>query len=77
MLQKLFADRGYQGPKFREEAKQVRRGLKVENVNRPDPGFNVLPKRRVGEQNFAWLGRCRRLAKVSEYLSHHALAFRR
>jgi transposase len=77
LLQKLFADAGYQGPKFRDGAKQVRRGLKIEIVKRSDTGFKVLPKRWVVERTFAWLGRCRRLAKDFECLSRNALAFLR
>lgn len=36
-----------------------------ENVKRTDKakGFEVLPRRSVVERTFAWLGRCRRLAK--------------
>ena len=77
LLRKLFADAAYQGPKFRDGAKQVRRELEVEIVKRSDPGFNVLPKRWVVERTLAWLGRCRRLAKDSECLSRTALAFLR
>jgi len=77
MLRKLFADAGYQGPKFRDGAKQVRPELDVEIVKRSDPGFNVLPKRWVVERTLAWLGRCRRLAKDFECLTRTALAFLR
>lgn len=38
-------------------------------------GFEVLPRRWVVERTFAWLGRCRRLAKDFENLSRNALAF--
>jgi transposase len=38
-------------------------------------GFEVLPRRWVVERTFAWLGRCRRLAKDFENRSHNALAF--
>ena len=77
LLRKLFADAGYQGPKFHNGAKQVRRKLKVEIVKRSVPGFNVLPKRWVVERTFAWFGRCRRLTKDFECLSDIALAFLR
>jgi transposase len=55
-LMKLYADSGYQGPLFRRN---------VEIVKRSDyaKGFVVLPKRWVVERTFAWLGRCRRLAR--------------
>jgi len=77
LLRKLFADGGYQGPKFRNAAKRVRRRLKVEIVKRSAPGFKVLPKRWVVERTFAWFGRCRRLAKDFECSSRSALAFLR
>jgi putative transposase len=39
--------------------------MNVEIVKRSDyaKGFVVLPKRWVVERTFAWLGRCRRLAR--------------
>ena len=42
---------------------------------RPAHGFVVLPKRWIVERTFAWLGRCRRLAKDWECLNRKALAF--
>jgi transposase len=49
----------------------------VEIVKRSDQakGFKILPKRWVVERTFAWLGRCRRLAKDLENLTRIALAF--
>ena len=38
-------------------------------------GFVPLPKRWIVERTFAWLGRCRRLAKDFENLAVNALAF--
>ncbi len=51
--------------------------LNVEIVKRSDQakGFVVLPKRWIVERTFAWLNRCRRLAKDWEYLNRKALAF--
>src|SRR5262249_42409096 len=40
-------------------------------------GFVVLPRRWVVERTFAWLNRCRRLAKDWENLNRNALAFPR
>jgi transposase len=40
-------------------------------------GFVVLPRRWVVERTFAWLNRCRRLAKDWENLNRNALAFLR
>ena len=78
-LKKLFADGGYQGPKFRTELARVLPGLAVEIVKRSDTaqGFEVLPRRWVVERTFAWLNRCRRLAKDFENRTRNALAFLR
>jgi transposase len=76
-LKKLFADGGYQGPKFRQELAKALPQLAVEIVKRSDTaqGFEVLPRRWVVERTFAWLNRCRRLAKDFENLTRNALAF--
>ncbi|MDT6942479.1 IS5 family transposase [Brucella pseudogrignonensis] len=76
-LKKLFADGGYQGPVFAKGQKKAMPGLTTEIVKRSDTakGFEVLPRRWVVERTFAWFGRCRRLAKDFENLTHNALAF--
>ncbi|MEC5325917.1 IS5 family transposase [Aurantimonas sp. A3-2-R12] len=76
-LKKLFADGGYQGPVFAKGQKKAMPGLATAIVKRSDTarGFEVLPRRWVVERTFAWLGRCRRLAKDFENLSRNALAF--
>jgi transposase len=78
-LEKLFADGGYQGAKFRDEVANVLPGLEIEIVKRPDhdKGFVVLPRRWIVERTIAWLNRCRRLAKDWESLNRKALAFLR
>ena len=78
-LLKLYADGGYQGPEFRRAVAKVLKNVKVEIVKRSDQakGFVVLPKRWIVERTFAWLGRCRRLAKDWENLNRRALAFLR
>jgi putative transposase len=49
---------------------------RLEIVRRGDEaGFVPLPKRWIVERTFAWLGRCRRLAKGFENLAVNALAF--
>ena len=78
-LLKLYADGGYQGPVFRRAVTKIMAQVNVEIVKRSDhaKGFVVLPKRWVVERTFAWLGRCRRLAKDWENLNRKALAFLR
>ncbi len=76
-LKKLFADGGYQGPRFEQAVAKILPELQVEIVKRSDQakGFKILPKRWVVERTFAWLGRCRRLAKDFENLTRIALTF--
>lgn len=77
-LLKLYADAGYQGPKFQQGMKRVCRQVDVEIVRRCDGGkFVVLPKRWIVERTIAWLNRCRRLSKDWECLNGNALAFLR
>ena len=78
-LIKLYADGGYQGPEFQSAVKRILARVNVEIVKRSDQatGFVALPKRWIVERTFAWLGRCRRLAKDWECLNHKALAFLR
>lgn len=66
-LRHVFADGGYAGPKLKGALKRIGR-FAMEIVKRTDKakGFEVLPRRWVVERTFAWLGRCRRLAKDFE-----------
>lgn len=63
-LRHFFADDGYRGEKLADFIGS-RDNRTLEIVKRPDDvkGFVVLAKRWVVERTFAWLGRCRRLAK--------------
>lgn len=63
-LRHIFADGGYAGEKLRM-ALAGNGGWTIEIIKRSDAakGFEVLPRRWVVERTFAWLGRCRRLAK--------------
>ncbi len=77
-LLKLYADSGYQGPKFQLGLRHVCRKLDVEIVKQSDTGkFVVLPKRWIVERTIAWLNRCRRLAKDWERMNQNAVAFLR
>ena len=66
-LRHLFADGGYAGPKLRAALNRIGKWT-LEIVKRSDTasGFEVLPRRWVVERTFAWLGRCRRLAKTGK-----------
>jgi transposase len=78
-LLKLYADGGYQGREFQAAMKRIMARVNVDIVKRSDgvKGFVVLPKRWLVERTFAWLNRCRRLAKDWECLNRKALAFLR
>ena len=60
----IFADGGYSGDKLKG-AVATFGGPAIEIVKRPNGaiGFVVIARRWVVERTFAWLGRCRRLAK--------------
>jgi putative transposase len=60
----VFADGGYAGDKLKG-AMKGHGDWTIEIIKRSDAakGFEVLPRRWVVELTFAWLGRCRRLAK--------------
>ena len=57
-------DGGYAGPKLRAALADIGQWT-IQIVKRPDTaqGFEVIPRRWVVERTFAWLNRCRRLAK--------------
>ena len=78
-LQKLFADGGYQGPVFQKASAKILPYLEIEIIKRSDKakGFELLPRRWVVERTFAWLNRCRRLAKDFDNLTRNAFAFLR
>ncbi len=64
-LLKLYADGGYQGPRFQDGLAHVCSQVNIEIVKRSDVArFVVLPKRWIVERTIAWLNRCRRLAKL-------------
>jgi transposase len=63
-LRHVFADGGYVGDKLRNALAGMG-SWTIEIIKRSDTakGFELLPRRWVVERTFAWLGRCRRLAK--------------
>lgn len=75
-LRHVFADGGYAGEKLRDALASMGNWT-VEIIKRSDhaKGFHVLPRRWVVERTFAWLGRCRRLAKDWEKSIESATAW--
>ncbi|QDG94716.1 IS5 family transposase (plasmid) [Rhizobium sp. NIBRBAC000502774] len=63
----VFADGGYAGHKLKKQLQKIGKWT-LEIIKRSDKakGFEILPRRWVVERTFAWLGRCRRLAKDFE-----------
>ena len=74
---KLWADGGYAGPKLEEALKDRGLGSIIEIVQKPKEtrGFTVLYRRWVVERTFAWMSRCRRLAKDFERTLASSLAW--
>lgn len=75
-LRHVFADRVYRGQQLREAVADCGPWT-IEIVARPPgvKGFQLLPRRWVVERTFAWLGRCRRLAKDFEGTIESATAW--
>lgn len=75
-LRHLFADGGYGGEKLKTALAALDRWT-IAIIKRSDTarGFEVLPRRWVVERTFAWLGRCRRLAKDFEATIASAVAW--
>ena len=65
-LKKLFADAGYQGPKFQTALAKIMPHLETEIVMRSDQvKFVVLPKRWIVERTIAWLNRLPKTGRTS------------
>ena len=72
----LFADGAYAGDKLKQALAAHGRWT-IEIIKRSDnaKGFVLLPRRWVVERTFAWIGRCRRLAKDFEATIASAVAW--
>jgi len=75
-----YVDQGYTGPDPAASAQT--QGIELVVIKTPEAkrGFVLLPKRWVVERSFAWMSRCRRLARDCERLPQvltglHFLAF--
>src|SRR5580704_7808861 len=64
-----FVDQGYTGEKAEKAAAGHKIQLSVVKALGAKRGFVLLPRRWVVERSFAWLARCRRLAKDYERLA--------
>ena len=75
-MRHVFADGGYAGEKLRRALTKIG-DWTIDIIKRSDSaeGFTVLPRRWVVERTFAWLGRCRRLAKDWERTIESATAW--
>ena len=63
-MRQIFADGAYVSDKLKQALAE--HGLwTIEIIKRSDNanGFVLPPRRRVVERTFAWIGRCRRLAR--------------
>ena len=75
-LRHVFADGGYAGDKLRDGLAPLGKWT-IQIIKRSDiaKGFELLPRRWVVERTFAWIGRCRRLAKDFEATIESAVAW--
>ena len=76
-VERLCADRGYAGPKLQDAWHAWGVSELIEIVPKPKgtQGFTVWSRRWVVARTFAWMGRCRRLARDVERTLASALAW--
>ena len=76
-VKKIWADGGYRGEKLASALTKLGIGSDLEIIKKPNNvnGFTVLYRRWVVERTFAWMSRCRRLAKDYERSLESSLAW--
>jgi putative transposase len=75
VIERIFADAGYQGPRAEGAAASIGRWV-FEIVNRKElHKFVVLPKRWIVERTLAWISQNRRLARDFERYARTVAAF--
>ncbi len=76
-VSKVFADGGYRGSRLRDRLKDLTLPDILEIVGKPKEtaGFTVIRRRWVVARTFAWMGRCRRLARDFERSLESSLAW--
>ena len=76
-IERIFADGGYQRREdgTRRRAHRVHGSSRSSSASDAAKGFEVLPKRWIVERTFAWISRCRRLARDFERFARTTVAF--